>query len=116
MLQKKSIRLSDEAHSIIEAKADYLKISKRAAAEFMILNFAPSTKEERRYQQEAKKLFYRDFLIQHMDTDLPSDLAITLKEKDLRALVKQAWNNGYSNGWKDFQTRKFCSLGLEVPE
>jgi len=100
----KSINLSDEAHEIITGIAGYLKISKRAAAEFMILNFSPSTRKERQYQQEAKKIAYRDFIIRNMT------------ETSNQYELKQAWSNGYSAGWKDFQTRKFCSLGLEVKE
>jgi len=112
----KSINLSDEAHRIIEEKAEYLKISKRAAAEFMILNFSPSTQAERSYQQKAKKMAYQDFVNRNMDTDLPKNLSTTMTDARLKYWLKQAWVNGYGAGWKDFQTRKFCSLGLEVPE
>ena len=112
----KSINLSDEAHEIITGIAGYLKISKRAAAEFMILNFSPSTRKERQYQQATKKIAYQDFINRNMDTDLPENLSTTVSDARLKYWLKQAWSNGYGAGWKDFQTRKFCSLGLEVPE
>ena len=113
----RTIRLSAEAHRIIEAKARYLKISKRAAAEFMILNFSASTSAERTNVINLKKIAYINFLNRSTDPDLPENLnAIAMTSSRFKYWLQQAWTDGFHHGWKLFQIRKFVSFGLEVKD
>ena len=113
----RTIRLSDEAHRIIKAKAEYLKVSKRAATEFMILNFSASTDAERVNVLALKKVAYTNFINRNTDSDLPENLnVIAMTNSRFTYWLQQAWKDGFHHGWRIFQIRKFVSFGWEVKD
>lgn len=83
------IEISDKAYEVVQTKALALGASERAVVEAMILEFSPSTSEERDNQGKRWQKARLDFCEAHPD-----------------ATVWQAWRNGYVCGWKFFQIRK----------
>lgn len=94
-----SFRLTDEAKSILERKARVLNLNKTEVLESMIQEFSLSTFEERRQQRRNREKALRAFL----DTEPKG-------KYDVAFIRKKAWNDGFTNGWRQFQTRKSTSL------
>jgi len=93
------IVLSDAAYKLLMTKAKDAEETIHETAEKMIMEFSPSTPEERR---SASKLYYeiRDkFIINHRD-----------------ATPNQIWRNGFHFGWKLFQLRKSNSMFKKYKE
>lgn len=88
----KTIKISDKAYSIIEEKCELNKMSKRAAAEHMIMDFSKSSPKEIIEQKEAKAAAYKKFVAKYPKAD-----------------SYQLWSSGYRFGWLHFQIRKFLS-------
>ena len=88
------IDISPEAEAILETKARVLGASVMDVLNAMILEFAPSTKEEitecARKRDEERDTFIRgnDLMLNSLSTHF------------------RCWTNGYKTGWRHFQTRK----------
>jgi len=87
-------KLSDEAKKVIEEKSQTLVISKSEVLEWMIMEFSPSTKEERKVQRMRQHKAEVEYVRKH--TVFP----VT------HVSIGQAYGNGYLMGWHDFQIRK----------
>lgn len=96
----KTLRISDEIYKIIEEKALTNFITKRQAAEAMILDFAKSSPEERKQQSIDR----RDAWIMYR-----RKLEYFKIPKDLIQDIRFGWQAGFGAGWKLFQVRKLNS-------
>ena len=93
------IVLSDAAYKLLMRKSEEAGETPHETVEKMIMEFSPSTPEERR---NISKLYYeiRDkFIINHRD-----------------ATPNQIWRNGFHFGWKLFQLRKSNSMFKKYKE
>lgn len=87
------IVLSDAAYKLLTEKAKEAEETIHEVAEKMIMEFSPSTPEERQQINKACREIRELFLETH---------------KDLTP--KEIWRNGFHFGWKMFQLRKNESM------
>jgi hypothetical protein len=81
--------LSGKAKEILERKSQALKMSKSKVLEWMIMEFSPSTNEERKTQGTRQHKARAEYVKGHTVVS-----------------VGQAYRSGYLMGWHDFQIRK----------
>jgi hypothetical protein len=93
MKRQYKILLSDEAIKIVKEKSKIFKLPMYSIIESMIMEFSPSTIEER---QSVKAIYNLQ-------------LSKFVKENP-NATLKQAFRHGYHWGWKLFQVRKETSM------
>jgi len=97
------IEISDAAWDVVKIKALALNAPETAVVEAMILEFAPSTKEDwegaKRRRDQARDEYLRSN---------PSDSPLSSHFR--------AWSNGYRVGWLHFQIRKKNLFDLRKPE
>ena len=91
MSHPKSFRLSDEAISILKEKAKYFGLSQTKFIEAIIMNFTPSTPDEKLMQKRKRDEAFDNFKKTNPD---PS--------------ISKTWQNGFKHGWIQFQSRKIA--------
>ena len=87
------IVLSDAAYKLLMTKSKEAEETIHETAEKMIMEFSPSTPEEKRRSAQIYQEIRDKFVVNHKD-----------------ATPKQIWRNGFHFGWKLFQLRKTNSM------
>jgi hypothetical protein len=87
------VKLSSAALKLLIRKAEEAKETIDETAEKMIMEFSPSTPEEKREVNKTYKEIRDKFVINYKD-----------------ATPAQIWRNGFHFGWKLFQLRKSNSM------
>lgn len=94
-----TITLSDRAEAVVRHKAFIHKKHVDAIVNALLLDYEPSTPEERGELAKRRLLARIQFEQSHVDHPPTLD---------------QVWNNGFAHGFTMFQTRKFENLYFDV--
>jgi len=110
MKRKVNFKLSNEALDTIARKAIIHRISQDEVLESIILEFSPSTRQEKKQQIIDRNKAFGKFI----NAELIPPYFHLKRTKKTEKLFK-VWINGYLNGWKLFQLRKATSI-FKIPK
>ena len=91
--------IPEKLQEIIKSKAIAMGVTEDEILEYIILEYVPSTLEEKKLQMKRRKQARDKFLSENFEHLLVSDT-------DRMLPPEKIWNHGFRTGWEQFQTRK----------